>query len=149
MNRRLARLDGDFYRRSLLTSVAAGLLGALLTAVYVGPALAGRYLLFLTWAIANFALWRYGVREFLGRRRFFILVAAGAAKVSWLAVLMGFCYWLRTASSLGNFLAFLLGFNTPFLVLFLRAVGQAINKGHVPRNLESSGEERLEASERT
>lgn len=117
-----------FFRRSMKATVFLGALGALFAAVYVGYGAAGRYLLFLAWMLANLLLWAAGLREALGKRRTFPLITFGTAKFLWLAALYGLCAWAGIRG-VANFLSFLLGLNTPFLVMFLKALGAAVTQG--------------------
>ncbi|HUT25144.1 MAG TPA: hypothetical protein VM492_12435 [Sumerlaeia bacterium] len=112
-----------FYRRSMGASAFWGLWGALLATVYAGPAIAGRYLLFLGWSLANFWLWGVSLREILGPRRAAFLAPLVTAKLGWIAVVVALCVWTGVGRSAGNFFAFLLGFGTPFLVMFLKSLG--------------------------
>ncbi|NQU41664.1 hypothetical protein HQ520_00150, partial [bacterium] len=96
--------------------------------VYAGPGLTGRYLLFLAWMMANLVLWAAGLSEIFGRRRPHILIVAFTAKAIWIGVLFLLCRQVGI-SGLRNFLAFLLGLNTPFLLMFLKALGQAVAQG--------------------
>jgi hypothetical protein len=104
-------------------SALLGLLGALFAAVYAGPGIAGRYLLFLGWSLANFWFLGVALREILGPRRPLHLVPIVMAKLAWVAVIVALCAWTGVGRSSGNFFAFLLGFGTPFLVLFLKSLG--------------------------
>ena len=117
--------DGIFHR-SMRVSVFMGLLASLFIAVYGGPGLAGRYLLFTAWMLLNLSLWSYGAREMTGRRRGIILVLLGAAKLFWLAFLGVRCGWGGGGGENGNTVIFLLGFNTPFLVMSLKAMGSLL-----------------------
>ena len=144
------RSPENFYRRSMRVSVLVGVVGTLFAAVYAGPAVAWRYALFVAWMLANLALWSFGLREMLGPKRPRMLVLAGTAKVVWLAVLVGLCAWIKVGASRGNFFAFLLGFNTPFLVMSLKAGGQAVTQRQFTSVAENSGKtdtKRLPGSE--
>ena len=123
-----ARSPENFYRRSMRASVLVGVVGTLFASVYAGPAVAWRYALFVAWMLANLMVWGFGLREILGPRRPRMLVLAGTAKVVWLALLVGLCAWTEVGANRGNFFAFLLGFNTPFLVMSLKAGGQALTQ---------------------
>ncbi|MBN1868377.1 hypothetical protein JW916_13910 [Candidatus Sumerlaeota bacterium] len=106
-------------------SVGIALLTGLFLTVYVGPGCAGRYLVFAFWMVANLWLWRLGAKELLGRRRTGPLTVLVSAKLMWLGVAVAL------AAAVGirgprNLTAFLGGMNTPFLVMFLKAMGAAV-----------------------
>jgi hypothetical protein len=116
-----------FFRRSMKVSAALGVLAALFAGQYAGWAFAGRYLMFLAWALANLLIWAGSFREFLGRRRAAILVPLAALKMAWLVLLFVLC-WKADLSRRENLLAFLSGFLTPFLVMVLKALGRAVTQ---------------------
>ena len=121
------RSPESFFARSMRATVALGLLGAAFGAVYAGFGLAGRYLLFLCWMVANLYLWAASLRELLGRKRAVLLAPLVALKILWIAVLLVLCAWVGIRGT-PRLTAFLLGLNTPFLVMFLKAVGAALTQ---------------------
>jgi hypothetical protein len=125
-------ISEGFFRRSMIASAVVGLLGGLFAAVYAGPALAGRYLLFLGWMLVNLMIWSVSLREFLGPRRPLVLVPLAAAKVFWLAALFVLCYFVGISGT-ARLSAFLLGFNTPFLVMLLKVLGAALMRERLGR----------------
>ena len=120
-----------FYRRSIRASVILGSVAGLFGVVYAGPRLGGLYLLFLGWMLANLVLWGRALREILGRRRLWRLIALVGAKALWMALLVGLAAWMDIGESLRTFLAFLLGLNTPFLVMFLKSIGRVLSQGRI------------------
>lgn len=130
MNNEKAPLS--FYERVMRASIWVGGLGALYGAVYVGPRQALVYLLFLGWMLVNLTLWRPFLRGMLrSERRAGQVLPLGMLKIAWLFVLflLGYFYiGVTGAQKTSNFLAFLLGFNTPFLVAFLKAGGQYLTR---------------------
>jgi len=122
----------SFSMRVMRTSIGVGLLGALFGAVYADPRYALVYLLFLGWALVNLALWRPFLSEMLQpRRRAGVMFPLGVLKVLWMIVLfiLGYYYIGVTEDrKTSNFVAFLLGFNTPFLVALLKVGGQYLTR---------------------
>lgn len=116
---------GNFYARSMRTSLVLGALALPFAFVYAGLRPAWAYGLAWGWVLCNFALWQIGLREFFSRRRPLPMIVLGSAKVAWLAVLMGLAAGARISEP-GNFLAFLLGLGTPFLVMLLKSLGSLI-----------------------
>ncbi len=125
-------IQRSFYERVMRASIGIGLLGALFTSVYAAPRYALVYLLFLGWMLVNLALWRPFMLEMLQlKRRTGVLFPLGFLKVIWLIVLFILGYFYIGAAGTrktSNFVAFLLGFNTPFLVALLKAGGQSLTR---------------------
>jgi hypothetical protein len=126
------KLQSSFYERVMRASIWTGGLVALYGAVYVGPRYALVYLLFLGWTLVNLALWRPFLRGMLrSERRAGQVLPLGMLKIVWLFLLfvLGYFYIGVTGERKTlNFLAFLLGFNTPFLVALLKAGGQYLTR---------------------
>ena len=122
---RVAR--GGFFARSMRASLWMTLLIGLFGAVYIGYGFAGRYLLFSFWMLGSFGLWRLWGGELIGRRRFAAMAALTALKLLWLALVVGLCALVGIRDP-QRFSAFLLGMTTPFLVIFLKALGLAITR---------------------
>lgn len=119
-----ARHEWNFFERSVRASYAMGALTALLIAVYAGPAPAAAYALPLLWMLANFWIWKHSLNEILRpKRRAWALWLVATGKVLWIGVCVSLAVVTNATHDFGRFLAFLLGFNTPFLVMSLKAVG--------------------------
>jgi hypothetical protein len=118
-----------FFRRSLKASVIYGLLATLFTIVYApghfGTGL--RYFYFLSWMLINLVVWSAGVRELLGKRRPVIIFSLINVKIFWILVLVITCQ-TPMLDGFENFLTFLLGINTPFLVMFLKVCGKLVTR---------------------
>ena len=114
-----------FFRRSLKASLAYGLLVTLFTIVYApghfGTGL--RYFYFLSWMLINLVFWSAGLRELLGKRRPAVILPLVSVKLFWITVLVITCQ-SPMLDGFENFLTFLLGINTPFLVMFLKVCGK-------------------------
>jgi hypothetical protein len=128
----MEKIPRTFYERVMRASIGVGLLGALFATVYGAAGEALVYLIFLGWMLVNFALWRPFLLEMLKlRRRVGVLWPLGFLKAIWFVVLfvLGY-YYIGEAGDrkTANFLAFLLGFNTPFLVALLKAGGQSLTR---------------------
>lgn len=111
--------------RSIRSSIWFGALAALFGAYYAGWAPAGKYAAFLAWMLANLFIWTRSIREYLGNRRPAILLMLISLKTIWLGVLFLLASKLGIAGVRG-FVAFLLGINTPFLVIFLKILGASM-----------------------
>jgi hypothetical protein len=124
-----------FFKRSLIASAIVGLLAALFTTVYAGPSTGGRYLLFFSWMMLNLTIWGAGLRELLIRKRPAFMILYASLKMLWLAFLLFLVFWVGIRG-MRNFLAFFLGFNTPFLVMFLKALGAGLTKSGRPAEVD-------------
>lgn len=113
--------------RSLKASAFLGGGATLFACVYAGYANAARYGVGLGWMIVNLALWRAGLREILHERRPLQSSVFLLGKVMWLGVFL-FLAWALGLQKISFFVAFMLGLNTPFLVVFLKAVGRQISQ---------------------
>ncbi len=117
----------SFYRRSCKASFFLGILVALVVSVHVGMPAAGRYLLYLGWMLTNLYLWDFGLSEMLGKKRGIVLFCLFSMKFLWILFLVSSVYSLGL-ESIEKKCVFLLGLNTPFLVMFLKAVGSVLTK---------------------
>lgn len=121
------RSEEGFFDRSVRASWAMGALAALLVAVYAGPAPAAAYVLSLLWMLVNLWIWRHSMSEILRpKRRRWALALVVAAKALWIGVCVGLAVATGATHYFGRLLAFLLGFNTPFLVMSLKAAGSLL-----------------------
>ena len=105
-----------FYKRAFISSMEAGV-GATALIWYVlgeGPAL--EYLIILIWSLLNLLVWSASFKEFLERRRIPHLASLVVAKILWLGVFVAILLWLKIENQ-KDFLTFILGLNTPLLVL--------------------------------
>jgi hypothetical protein len=121
----LFTIPPGFFRRSLKASVFYGLTATLFTIVYAPShfATGARYFYFLTWMLINLVFWSAGLQELFGKRRPQIILPLMSVKIFWIAVLVITCQ-SPMLDGFENFLTFLLGINTPFLVMFLKVCGK-------------------------
>jgi hypothetical protein len=116
--------ERSLLERSVRASWVMGALATLLVAVYAGASYAAAYALPLLWMLANFWIWKHSLNEILRpKRRAWALWLVASAKVLWIGVCVSLAVVTNSTHDFGRFLAFLLGFNTPFLVMSLKAVG--------------------------
>ncbi len=113
--------------RSIRSSIWFGALAAIFGAYYAGWEPAGKYAAFLAWMLANLFIWTRSIREYLGQRRPFILLILISLKILWLGALFLIAYAVGIAG-LRSFVSFLLGINTPFLVIFLKILGSTMRE---------------------
>jgi len=118
----------SFYRRSCKASFFLGIMVALVVSVHVGMPAAGRYLLYLGWMLTNLYLWDFGLSEMLGKKRGIVLFCLFSMKFLWILFLVSSVYSLGL-ESIEKKCVFLLGLNTPFLVMFLKVVGGLLTNG--------------------
>ena len=129
-------VPAGFLRRSLIASALLGLLGGVFAAVYFGPGVAGRYLLFLAWQLTNLLIWSASIRELLGNRRPALLVPLASLKFLWLALILLLCRQVGISGT-ARLWPFLLGFNTPFLVMLLKCLGSVLTGQTQARDISS------------
>lgn len=115
-----------FLARALRTCWWFGGLGCLLALIYFGPMQGLRYALGFGWMMGNLYLWNWGVMEFFGARRVWVLGLFLILKF-FLLTLLGVFAWFLGLEKIAPFLAFVLGLKMPFLVIMGKAVGAGLH----------------------
>lgn len=105
-----------FYCRAFISSMEAGAGATALIWYILGEGPAMEYLIFLVWSLLNLLVWSASFKEFLEHRRIPHLASLVVAKVLWLGVFVGILLCLKIENQ-KDFMTFLLGLNTPLLVL--------------------------------